>query len=240
MPLPNFWELEVSQEIAPGDPMYAYGPELYFEAGPLALNSIWLALMAAECRDIKNVLDFGCGYGRVLRTIHAAFPDADLAACDLRADAVEFCADRFGAVPVVSDPDPERSPLTGLFDLIWSGSHLTHIEKDRWTGFVRLWTSLLAPGGVMVFTVYGRAIANLLRRGENMLDQTPERAARLLRDYDERGFGFGEGLALGGGDCIAQPSWVCAKLAEETPDLNLMLYREHAWLGQDVVAAALK
>lgn len=231
---PDFRSLEVIDAVAPGDPMYAASPTVYFEAGPQALESIWLATLAAGLDEVRKVLDFGCGYGRVLRTLRVAFPEADLTACDLREDGLAFCAETFGATGVASEYEPERIALPGQFDLVWSGSHLSHIEKERWTGFVRLWESALAPDGVIVFTVYGRVLADLLRTGENMLDQTPQRAELMLRDYEENGFGFGEGLALGGGDTIVKPTWVCEQL--EQTQLELLLYREHAWLGQDVVA----
>jgi hypothetical protein len=63
----------------------------------------------------------------------------------------------------------------------------------------------------------------------------PEQAASVLRDYDETGFGFGETPALGGGDNLSSPAWVCSQL-EQTPSLELLLYLEHGWLSQDVVA----
>jgi SAM-dependent methyltransferase len=235
MQAPDFSSLKVVEDIAPGDPMYHYGPELYFLAGPEALRCIWLAMLAAMLESPRSILDFGCGYGRVLRTLKAAFPDANLTACDLRENRVAFCASKFEATGVVSSDRPEEIELRGPFDLIWCGSHLTHIEKDRWTGFVRLFESVLAPGGVLVFTVYGPSRAEDLRTGANLLGLTPERAEIALRDYEQSGFGFGEGHAVGGGDCLVKPEWVCAQL-EQTPDLALLLYLENGWLGQDVVA----
>jgi 2-polyprenyl-3-methyl-5-hydroxy-6-metoxy-1,4-benzoquinol methylase len=227
--------LEVLQEIAPNDPMYAYSPKRYFVAGPEALRCIHISMLAAKLESAERILDFGCGFGRVLRTLKAAFPDADLTACDIREDAVEFCSNTFGATPVVSSQNPQEIELNGPFDVIWSGSVLTHIDSDRWTGFLKLLESVLSPGGVLVFTTKGRYVAELMRSGKNLLTLTPEQVKGLLRDYDATGFGFAETGAQGGGDCVLSRSWVCTQLDEEAPELELMLYMEHRWLSQDVI-----
>ena len=52
--------------------------------------------------EVRKILDLPCGYGRVLRMIHAAFPRATIHACNLNKDAVDFCAATFGAIPVYS------------------------------------------------------------------------------------------------------------------------------------------
>ena len=57
-------------------------------------------------------------------------------------------------------------------------------------GFVKLWESLLAPGGIAVFTAYGRTIADELLDGSNSLNLEPQDIAQVLRDYDEQGVGF--------------------------------------------------
>jgi cyclopropane fatty-acyl-phospholipid synthase-like methyltransferase len=227
--------LEVAQEIDPRCSMYQYAPELYFEAGPQALRAITLAMLAARIDSPSRVLDFGCGYGRVLRYLRAAFPDAEVTGCDIQEGGVAFCQDVLGATGVVSSPDPDKVELDGKFDVIWSSSHLTHIEEARWSAFVKLFESVLARGGVLVFTVYGPTLAAAMRARTNLMGLTPDRAEIALRDYDRTGFGFGETGALGGGDCLCSPAWVCSQLGK-TPELELLLYLERGWLGQDVVA----
>ena len=80
-----------------------------------------------------RILDFPCGHGRVLRYLRAEFPQAEITACDLLRDGVDFCAANFGAIPVYSDPDPSRIGLPrDAFDLIWVGSLFTHFDAARW------------------------------------------------------------------------------------------------------------
>jgi SAM-dependent methyltransferase len=230
--------LDVSREILPGDQLYnvAYrlgGAEFYFRAGHRAVRCIRLALLAARRDTVESILDFASGAGRVMRYLKAAFPDASLTACDVLAQQVEFCERAFGAAGVVSKDDPAELELDAPFDLIWCGSLLTHVDADRWPGFLKLFESALSPDGVVVFTTYGRYVAHLLRTGENLLNLTEEQAKEVLRDYDATGFGFH--ATPTDGDCVASRPWVCARL-DEIPGLNLVIYLEASWMGQDVIA----
>jgi SAM-dependent methyltransferase len=230
--------LEVIEEVVGNDGMYKYAPELYPVAGQTALRCVRLAMLAAQLETAERILDFASGGGRVLRFLRAAFPDAAITACDVVENQVEFCARVFGAIAVVSDPDPKEIKLDGPFDVIWCGSLLTHLDRGLWLGFLEVMKSVLAPGGVMLFTVYGPGMAETLKRGDDWTKLQPEQVQQMIRDYDEYGFGYQAvaGRHQGHGDCIATPAWVCAQLQETTPDLDLLLYLQGAWLGQDVVA----
>jgi SAM-dependent methyltransferase len=238
--------LDVIRDIAPDDPMYRYAPDFYFQAGQSALRNIRLAMLAGRVEKVDRILDFACGGGRVLRILKAAFPDAHLTACDVQPAAVEFCVNTFGAAGITSAYDPEDVELDGNYDLIWCGSLLTHVDADRWVRFVKLFESALAPGGLAVFTSYGRFIADRrLRQRNRPLDLNEEEIEGVLRDYEETGFGFRPGFRpdLNFGDCVATREWVCAQL-EQAPKLQLLLYVEGGWgverdeWSQDVIACA--
>ncbi len=114
----------------------------------------------------ESLLDFACGYGRALRFFRAAFPDARLVACDISADAVDFCAQEFGAVPVYSQEDPDAIDLPGPFDVIWVGSLFTTCPSRSGSASSTCWTSVLAEDGLLVFTVQGRHVRRQLLSGE--------------------------------------------------------------------------
>lgn len=85
--------------------MYRVGnDEHYFRVGLSALECIESALHIAKksTDDIKSILDLPCGYGRVLRTLKAAFPGATVTACDISKDGVDFCKNILGAKPLYS------------------------------------------------------------------------------------------------------------------------------------------
>jgi SAM-dependent methyltransferase len=225
-------DLEIVREVLPNDAMYEFDPSSYFRIGREALDCIELALDMAEIEAPKRILDFASGAGRVMRYLKAAYPEAALTACDYHMFQAEFCARTFGATAVAGDDDPTKIELQGPFDLIWVGSHFGHIEGERWGGFLKLFESVASPGGVLVFTTFGRRIVELLKAGESMLNLTEESAAEVLAGYDASGFGFH--TTRFDGDCVASPSWVCKQL-EQVPSFELLQFREDGWAFQDVV-----
>jgi SAM-dependent methyltransferase len=232
-PLLDDDSLAVIQEICPGDAMHDYAPQLYFSAGRDALRAVRLAMLAAGLEKAENVLDFASGGGRALRHFKAAFPDAALTACDILPHQVDFCSRTFGATGVVSDGDPDGLDLEGPFDVIWCGSLLTHVDEQMWSKVLSLFNRVAAHGGVIVFTAYGRVIAEMVRAGVNKLNLADDQIEEALRAYDETGFSFQ--ATRWDGDTLASRQWVCGQL-ERFPELDLLIYLEHGWLAQDVIA----
>src|SRR5262245_38284150 len=120
----------VDDTIGEGDEMFTGDLESYLSVTYSAIAQIGHAMTACGITSFERVLDLPCGHGRAMRGLRAAFPEAELTACDVNREGVDFCAERFGAVPVYSDPDPERIPLEGTYDLIWVGSLLTHLDAE--------------------------------------------------------------------------------------------------------------
>jgi SAM-dependent methyltransferase len=239
-------ELDVATEIAPGDEMYkAEHHDHYFRAGRSALRCIGVAMLAAggnlHDAEPRAILDLPCGHGRILRALKAAFPDASFTACDINRDGVEFCERVFGAAPVVSRPRGEDVPLDGPFDLIWCGSLLTHLDRDKWPGFLALFERSLAPGGLVLFTTFGSYAVERMRSREFTYRMTDEEIGPMLRGYERDGFAYSDYPGMeDSGMSLVKPSWVCG-LVFERPRLRLVNYTERAWHSganshQDVVA----
>lgn len=234
----TFWRTvprDVSQVTSPNDGMHARTPDKYFPTGALALRRVRLAMFEARKDEVGSLLDFACGYGRALRYFRAAFPQARLVACDITKDAVDFCAQEFGAVPVYSREDPAEVELPGLFDVIWVGSLFTHVPEHRWIALLDLLASVLAADGLLVFTTQGRNVRRQLVSRELDWALTGEAADAIVRGFDETGFGYADWSgAKGYGTTLNRPSWVCARI-EERPGLRLLGFRERGWGRQDVV-----
>jgi SAM-dependent methyltransferase len=205
-------------------------PEVYFERGHDALRSILDALDGAVP---TRILDLPCGHGRVLRWLRAQWPQAEITACDLNRDGVDFCASEFGAEPLYSDTEPERIALQGSYDLIWCGSLLTHVDAPMWRRFLALFAEHL--DGLLVFTTAGRQVAELMREGE-LSDNCDAEA--LLRSYDATGFGYADyhpryRLPPDYGLARATPEWVRSFLAPMP--FELVSFVERGWFDrQDV------
>ena len=212
--------------------------EHYFSVGREALRIVDDALAVAEVPPPSTILDLPSGYGRVLRMLKAAFPGASLTACDTNPAAVDFCARVFGAEPVVADPRPHALSLPHSYDLIWCGSLLTHLPQKAFHGILELFDRHLQPGGVLVFTTHGRAIAELLEADRVRFSIHPPAAARLQQRHAKTGFGFqpypysrdrSYGIAL------TSEAWVRRAL-DRRRRLRLISYTDAAWDGaQDAV-----
>ncbi len=82
--------------------------------------------------------------------------------------------------------------LKGPYDLIWSGSLLTHLSEGQYIEFLGLFAGLLAPGGVFVATTHGRHVAARLRAGTHTYKLAPESLPGVVAQYDATGFGYAD------------------------------------------------
>lgn len=235
------------EEISPNDGMFVGNRIHYFAVAQGALECIRVALLAAGKQEVRSILDLPCGHGRVLRKLKAAFPDAALTACDIERDGVDFCARVFGATPVYSVDDPASVALDGPFDLIWCGSLFTHLDEGRWHDWLDRFHSLLADGGLLVFTSHGRHTAAAMRNPDLVLTPagkpreygiTDPDIAAVLESYDETGFGFASypyDTYDRFGVSASSPSWVLSELGAR--NLRVVTFVERGWDShQDVVA----
>jgi hypothetical protein len=88
----SFLDLEsaVDRAIAPGDRLYPvyeaqYGAAEYFRSALRQLDAFDELLrrhVGKGLRDCRTAADFACHYGRLLRGLRAALPEATLYACD--------------------------------------------------------------------------------------------------------------------------------------------------------------
>ena len=231
----------VNEEISLGDEMFANNNlEHYLNVGRSALRSVLLAMWGAGKNEFHQILDLPCGHGRVLRILKAAFPDAELTACDILRDGVDFCARMFGARPIYASAVADPALFDRTFDLIWCGSLLTHLDAPRWPEFLDLFQGLLCPGGVLVFTTHGRRVAEWMRVGRSNHGLDEPSLAAVLSDYERQGFGYSNYQAEAGyGISLTSPAWTCNQLVR-IPGLRLRMYNEAAWDNHHDVIACTK
>jgi CBS domain-containing protein/SAM-dependent methyltransferase len=225
-------------EVSPQDTYGArYSRGNTLAAGVAALQRIRDALAATGRQRVSKLLDFPSGYGRILRVLKAAFPEAALAAGDIDRGAVDFCAHTFGATPIYSTEEPQDITIEDTYDVIWCGSLLTHTRPDRWAGFLSVFHDCLTDDGVLVFTVSGPRLRDtrILRR----FALQEEQAEQVVHSYDRDGFGFSDYPGTPGyGISLASPGWVQDQL--ESAGLRLVSYIQVGWDApaprQDVIS----
>lgn len=121
----------------------------------IALIEETLAAAGRTLDDVERWLDFGCGYGRVVRFLALRVPPERIFASDVIEEGAEFCRSEFGATPLPSRPELASVRL-GRFDFIYAISVITHLNEPNSVAFLRLLGDSLADGGIAMFTTHGR------------------------------------------------------------------------------------
>lgn len=217
---------------------YQGGDENYFFHGKSALNLIdsALRLLYRNKSDIRSILDFPCGHGRVLRGLRSYFQESDIYACDLDLRGIKFCSLTLGAIGVHSNENLDNVKFNTKFDLIWCGSLLTHINSDKWPKFFRFFDRILHEQGILIFTYAGSFVKELVTHGDHGFIDDIE-AKRALHDYDQNGFGFMQYNTHNYeyGRTICSSLWVRTFLGNY-PNYRTVLHFERGWgARQDAV-----
>jgi SAM-dependent methyltransferase len=200
------------------------------------------------------ILDFACGYGRVLRALQAGYPEATITACDLMSDAIKFCADTFGAIPVKGNENLDLIELPAKYDVIWVGSLFTHLPIERWEEFLSFFKENMSKDGVLVFTVHGRTALYMMERYSLLPKDITDSMFKVIKEqYFDTGYAFfdytkkhKDALAKidanhskAFGLSFTRPDYVCRYLLGLSA-FNIVSYSEGAWAhNHDVVALSL-
>jgi glycosyltransferase involved in cell wall biosynthesis/SAM-dependent methyltransferase len=157
------------------------GVEHYRQGGLNVIVKIEESLNAAGRRweEIGTWLDFGCGYGRVLRNLVARVPPARVYAADVTREAVDFCASEFGIRPVHLDREPAAVELPEV-DFLYAISIVTHLTAQDARATLDVLGKTLKPGGIGLFTTHGRrSLERIERYGEQYGPLRSELAERV-------------------------------------------------------------
>ncbi len=155
-----------------------------------------------------RVLDFGCGWGRMVRLFLKDVRAANVVGVDVDPDVVRLCNTTFpyGTFQVVPPVPPTDLPEMH-FDLAYAYSVFSHLNEATHLRWVRELARVLKPGGFLVVTTQGRAFidfcANLRRQG-TLETLWHEALARSFADRDAALAAYDRGEFLheptGGGD----------------------------------------
>jgi SAM-dependent methyltransferase len=106
----------------------------------------------------RRILDFASGYGRVTRHIVTDVSPEEVWVSDIYAAGVAFQERCLGVHGVVSTTQPESFACAQTFDAILVSSLFTHLPEARFLGWLRRLGSLVAPGGLLLFSVHDLSI----------------------------------------------------------------------------------
>jgi SAM-dependent methyltransferase len=231
----------INPEISSKDVMFVEERH-YFNVGFSGLRCILQALFSAQrSRDeIETILDFPSGFGRVLRFIKAYFTKAQITAGEIDGDALTFCADQFKVNLLSSHEDFSKIEITQKFDLIWSGSLITHLNEAKIKEVLKFFFNSLSDKGLLIFSSHGRYAETLLKGEVTPYGLSASQRRDLMEQYEATGFGYVNYNEIAEyGISLAKPSWI-VKLLESDYELRIISYAEKCWDNHQDVIACLK
>jgi SAM-dependent methyltransferase len=187
------------------------GPEitddLFLKVGASAIPFILQTLEGngISFDEIRTMLDWGCGCGRILRHWHNA-ESVTVHGCDTNAELVAWCQKNLPDAPVrLNEPMPPLPYDGSSFDFAYGLSVFTHLTEPAHYAWRDEIHRVLKPGGVFLFTTHGDAEHFIAALDDDMLKQfRNEELVVRVRDVE-------------GTEFVAawhHPSWVTANLLD--------------------------
>jgi SAM-dependent methyltransferase len=127
----------------------------------LAQTNMFVRIVAQNFQELcgrrlgdSRILDFGCGYGRILRAMYY-FADPDkVFGCDPSDHSIELCRQARIPSPIaMSDYLPTALPFNGKFDLIYAFSVFTHLSERATNAALGTLQKQLSDDGLLVITI---------------------------------------------------------------------------------------
>ena len=141
-------------------------------------------------RDVRRVVDVGCGYGPIALALALACPWLQVDAVDTNERALALTRDNAAALGVadrVRALSPEQVDPAATYDEVWSNPPI-RIGKEALHDLLRTWLGRLGPQGRAVMVVGKNLGADSLQRwlGEQGWPTTRLASAKGFRVLESR------------------------------------------------------
>jgi cyclopropane fatty-acyl-phospholipid synthase-like methyltransferase len=151
--------------------------------------SIFRKLIAKHMKkgaSLRSMLDFGCGYGRILRFFIRDFPEAELHGLDINEDYVKWCSEniRYGKF-AQSGVWPPTIYSDSKFDAICSFSVFSHLNEENGTAWLKELNRICSTDGLVIVTIWSHPN----RTRDYHAPYFPDYDG-LIKDYDSGKFCF--------------------------------------------------
>ena len=200
-----------------------------------------------------RILDFGCGWGRILRFFLKDVDEANAHGVDCYGEMIDLCKSQrlrghFEVTPILP---PSRFP-DGHFDVIYLYSVFSHLSEAAHLAWLREFQRILKPGGLVIATTRPRnfiEICGALNRKRNVNDwqrgaaQSFSDPDQALADYDAGRFVHSP---TGGGGCLDENfygescisrKYVLREWTQIFPEVEYLPVWRHFAFDQNVIVA---
>jgi SAM-dependent methyltransferase len=136
---------------------------------------------------VRDVVEFGCGWGRMIRFFIKDVEPAHLTGIDCLPDVIEICesTNRWATFDCVAPTPPVNLP-DEFADLVYAYSVFSHLSEETHLAWIEEFCRVLRPGGLLVATTRGRAYLDVCANLRNQVSIAPHQtgAAKAFVDYD--------------------------------------------------------
>jgi len=139
--------------------------ESFIQSGKNLAQSIRdLCIVAGhDIYSFENVLDFGCGCGRVLQNFQDAPRSCQFYGTDIDSELVNWCKKYLPHIQRSTNGYQPPLPFeNNTFDLIYAISVFTHLDEDFQHIWLRELQRIAKVGGIIILTVHGENVISKL------------------------------------------------------------------------------
>ena len=142
----------------------------------------YAAITGKKIRNAR-ILDYGCGWGRLIRPLYKYIPAELIFGVDPWDESIKEC-ERHGLLAnlALSDWVPQSLPFDTHFDLIYAFSVFTHLSEKTAYVVLRTLRKNITEDGLLVITIRPKEYWNIHDQGAL--------APQMIEMHDKKGFAF--------------------------------------------------
>jgi ubiquinone/menaquinone biosynthesis C-methylase UbiE len=134
----------------------------------------------------SRVLDFGVGWGRIARFFLRDVPLENVHGIDVTPQFVDICRNTFRSDKFFNcDAFPPVNLKDEQYDFIVGYSVFSHLSEDACMLWMKEFSRLLVPGGVVAITTRGRPFLDFCESQKNKSSGYLEALSMLFNDFDQ-------------------------------------------------------
>lgn len=136
-------------------------------------------------KNIENakILDYGCGWGRLIRLLYKLTPIDNIYGVDAWDKSIQLCGEQgVKGNLAISQYVPRSLPFEDEFDLIFAFSVFTHLSNKTARVVLETLRNYISKDGLLVITIRPREYWNIHRNGTY--------ASEMMKIHDETGYAF--------------------------------------------------
>ena len=135
----------------------------------------YMAKYGIEIHKETKILDFGVGWGRMIRFFFKDMPSDNIFGIDAWAFMIEKCKEILPAGNYfISNPCPPVDFDDNVFDVIYAYSVFSHLRADAAELWIKEFSRILKPNGLVVATTEGEHFLDFCETLQNNPEQLKE------------------------------------------------------------------